>query len=94
VYLTKQSEPISDVNITMTTTGRQNSHGVQLAGRVVQPIGVDAVVELHEVRVQRYHRRAVWRCLGDDCMNGGNIKAWDGEQSTSYHATLCTQYIM
>ena len=72
----------------MSTSRWQHGHSVQHASGVVQPIGVHAVVELHEVRVQRDDRHAMRRCLGDDCMNGRNDKARNCEESTSYHTSL------
>ena len=68
-YPVKQRQSIAHVQVAMSATRRQNSHVVKSACRVVQPIRVHSVVELHEVRVQRDHRHAVWRGLSDDGVN-------------------------
>jgi len=90
-YIVEEREPIADVYVTVSASGRQHRHRVQLSRRVEQPVGVHAVVELHEVRVQCNHRHAMRRRFRDDRVNGKMVKVGDREESASDHAALKNQ---
>ena len=78
------------MHIAVSTSRGQHGDSVEPAGGVVQPIGVDLVVERREVRVERDHRHAVWRRLRDDGVNGRLVKLGNGEQGSRHQAALHT----